>query len=525
MILVLIIFISSCTSIEEPSLSPSRGITYYVDKDGVYGGTCSNSNDGLSWSSPWCTAAKAGSAVLQPGDTVNFADGTYPIYRQGITSSGTEGNPITYKAYDKEVVLDCGGDNGWYISGDDYLTLDGFKFQNCNSCISLPSYGLTDMTDITIKNIYAGSGGCDGGIGELQGLGNLAVVTNLVIDNITFIDTGGIGLCAGNYVNGPSVKNAVVKNSYFKGGGNIGIGRGNNITYVNNIIIEPSGHSYVVGSNYGGELICDGYVFASNIIIENNICFRCYDMATFCAQNISYIHNTVIQGVWRPYPNCSAAKGSGILVSNGFGLTQESLILKDNLFAQCNTLRLGSVGSGLESDNNYFFNVHGSYEYQGCIPEQTNIIDGEGGYYAYLNDWQSETGQDMNSNQVYGNYADADLETLLVNPLNTINPNFAPREDSWLCQEGNEGSDGETIGALPCSDLVQECYEGTPYGSCSETQPWYCNEGNLEPNCQECLCANEFTCRYDGFCVESKKSRKAIAMPLFSNIKSFLDLF
>ena len=49
------------------------------------------------------------------------------------------------------------------------------------------------------------------------------------------------------------------------------------------------------------------------------------------------------------------------------------------------------------------------------------------------------------------------------------------------------------------------CSDGTPYGECSITNPFYCNNGNLIDNCQICGCHINYTCQDDGSCLKNEQ--------------------
>ncbi len=77
---------------------------YYVNN--AAGSGCSDSNNGTSPSTPWCTIQKAASyASLNPGDTVMIADGIYREKQISFTRSGTAGNPITFKASGSSAII------------------------------------------------------------------------------------------------------------------------------------------------------------------------------------------------------------------------------------------------------------------------------------------------------------------------------------------------------------------------------------------------------------------------------------
>ena len=78
--------------------------TFYVDPAG------SNSNDG-SIGTPWLTIQKAADTMVA-GDTANVNDGTYTGGTDqvvNVTTSGTSGNPITYKSTNRHgaIVSKC----------------------------------------------------------------------------------------------------------------------------------------------------------------------------------------------------------------------------------------------------------------------------------------------------------------------------------------------------------------------------------------------------------------------------------
>jgi len=103
--------------------------TYYVSPYG------NDSNDGLSLDAAWATIQHAADTI-GPGDTVLVQSGTYNE-QVTITTSGTSGNPITFKGEGMPVVNANGG-NGFTVRGS-YITITGFKIENFNKGIYVPS--------------------------------------------------------------------------------------------------------------------------------------------------------------------------------------------------------------------------------------------------------------------------------------------------------------------------------------------------------------------------------------------------
>ena len=103
-----------------PFPASARAATYYVDPGG------NDASDG-SPESPWKTIGHAADAVAA-GDTVLINPGTYSVSQQiSITTSGTAGNPITFKGNGDGALVDLrpyDGRNGLEIFFADYIVID-----------------------------------------------------------------------------------------------------------------------------------------------------------------------------------------------------------------------------------------------------------------------------------------------------------------------------------------------------------------------------------------------------------------
>lgn len=131
---------------------------YYVATDG------DDNNDG-TYDEPWATWGKAfNSTAVQPGDTVYFRGGVYPMtsnnlaypYTVGtgydITRDGTSGNMIRYFAYPGETpILDCsnvslasGTNRGITANSIDYIHFKGLTLRNVKQATS--GSGVTGWT-------------------------------------------------------------------------------------------------------------------------------------------------------------------------------------------------------------------------------------------------------------------------------------------------------------------------------------------------------------------------------------------
>lgn len=109
----------------EISTTPAGSALYYMSTSG------DDNNDGTSQSSPWATFEHAW-AVLQPGDTLIVADGTYN-QTLSPTVSGISGYPITIRAKNRGRAIIQKTDDGPAILINSstsqtlaYITIDGF---------------------------------------------------------------------------------------------------------------------------------------------------------------------------------------------------------------------------------------------------------------------------------------------------------------------------------------------------------------------------------------------------------------
>lgn len=109
--------------------SPARADTYYVAPVGDGG---SDANEGSAMA-PWATLQHAATQVL-PGDTVRVQEGTYAGFQ--ITTSGTEANPIVFKADGASVVINAvnpvRGEDTINVEGADYVVIDGFRVRDAD---------------------------------------------------------------------------------------------------------------------------------------------------------------------------------------------------------------------------------------------------------------------------------------------------------------------------------------------------------------------------------------------------------
>lgn len=105
---------------------PCRCLTYYVDAEGG-----SDLNAGTSQDSAWQTLGKVRSFLFMPGDSILLRRGCQWREMLYVSSSGEEGNPITYGAYGADEALpvingaDLYTDNEWDPAGENIWSKPG----------------------------------------------------------------------------------------------------------------------------------------------------------------------------------------------------------------------------------------------------------------------------------------------------------------------------------------------------------------------------------------------------------------
>lgn len=95
---------------------------YYVSTTG------SDSDDGLSSSTPWQTIAKINSSSFNAGDIIHLKGGETFSGSLIITDSGTNSNPIVVTSYGTgRAIIDCGDDRGIQVLDSQYVTVDNIE--------------------------------------------------------------------------------------------------------------------------------------------------------------------------------------------------------------------------------------------------------------------------------------------------------------------------------------------------------------------------------------------------------------
>ncbi len=162
--------------------SNATATNYYISPSG------SDSNDGLSESTPFKSIQKAADIVL-PGDTVLIMNGIFTNDApEGsvatITRSGNNQNYIVFKNYpghSPELKF-----NGWWgilIDGASYIVIEGLRIEGNNANISL-AYAESEGTNLN-NPLTSGSG-----IGMLFNQADSLFPTNIFIRNNTIFNCG-----------------------------------------------------------------------------------------------------------------------------------------------------------------------------------------------------------------------------------------------------------------------------------------------------------------------------------------------
>lgn len=157
---------------------------YYVSPDG-------DDNGSGSIDDPWATWGYAfNSPYVKPGDVVYFRGGVYPMtdnnlnwpYTPGrgytISVDGRVGDTVRFWAYPGEVpILDC----------DNVNPCDGYE-HNDNYAIRAGDVNYVHFKGLVVRNVWQKCG-----TSEVDGAFRLANSSNIIIENCSVYNTGGIG--------------------------------------------------------------------------------------------------------------------------------------------------------------------------------------------------------------------------------------------------------------------------------------------------------------------------------------------
>ncbi len=280
----------------------SGGTQYYVSQDG-------NDSDGLSWETAFQTIQKAADTMIA-GDTVDINAGTY-VEQVEPNNSGSEGNWITYQAYENDEVTIESPNTVWSdycinLRGDrslEYLhfknlTLDGVRHGVGVACFKAVGDAMGGevkshiiLEDLTIKNARHGVAFRDG------------VTDSNIIDcnicyngtGISFADAIQNILISGNHIS--YSYDDPDPNIFSHGDGivttcwNFPISDGNmcsDITITNNIVHDVNSHGVCIAAsknvlvrgnrchhNGGNGILIEGSAQTpgcKNVVIEDNLC-------------------------------------------------------------------------------------------------------------------------------------------------------------------------------------------------------------------------------------------------------------
>ncbi len=333
---------------------------YYVTTTG------SDNSSGLA-GAPWLTLRHA-AAVVQPGDTVHVAAGTYAGF--DVTTSGTASQLIRFLA-DPGVAITAPepmrGKDGINLEGASYIDVEGF---NASGMAEAGIRAVND-TGIVLKNNTTDS---NGAWGIFTGFSN-----NLDIENNTCTRSQTQhGIYVSNSCVNPVIRNNVVWGNADSGiqlNGDLSQGGTGLITgalVVGNVIHDN-------GTSGGSAINCDG---VQNAVIESNLLYTNHasgialfqiDGATGSKNNV-IADNTIVMA--------SDARWALTLQNASTGNVVFNNILLDNNAAN------GSIDISTDSLSGFFS------DYNAVMNRFTTS---DGATVQSLAQWQAATGQDLHS--------------------------------------------------------------------------------------------------------------------------------
>jgi len=414
----------------------SEEADYYVDKDGIYGGACSEFNDGTSWDSPWCSI-EYGINNMGGGDILLVADGDYTetdaASGYGIgryTPAGLNANnPTVLRAEGSNVNIYINDQHGFYLynGAKNYVTIEGFNIYNsAGTCLYV------QQSNVIGVKLLNNSCMLSGGIKFATAASARASRDHLIEGNYLSGETIDIG--AGGY--NISILNNIIEND--ASGGTLGIligGTGTlpveiteDVIFSGNIILDPefaAGHAGSIKS-------------AKNIIFSNNLWYGVWDAVILWAdpfiEDVLFDHNTIV-----------SSRGSSYHLLDHPTYPRENVTITNCVIADFAINRyIDSSALPLEEffeDYNYYY-----------LPKDAMVQTvGYGCNACYtIEEWRTCT---QNNGRILGVHSEdelnpgLDIYDLFVDP-SAPNWDFTPKPGTWPCGNASDGSD---VGAFPCA--------------------------------------------------------------------------
>ncbi len=386
---------------------------YWVSPSG------SDSNPGTQ-AKPWQTL-QANVANLLPGDTMNVEAGTYTGFIVGWDPpgqgeyggiAGTAAQPITIQADPNaapgSVIIDtrCNKTSvGIDLEpGCNYVTISGFTVNDSDESVTMgiKACGNNDsLIDNTIVGVNDGFGI------ETDGANNVLIEGNN-ISGTTGTNAAGHGI----YVTG-NVTGAIIKGNIVHDNQTIGIHiNGDTGGVVTNALIEDN----VIYNNGNNGINADGL---QDSVIENNLIYN-YTNYGICLYDIDSIAGSTNNIIVNNTFNATSAVAALCAVDQSTGNT----MLNNIFLSGSSVLYLFDAGSLSGTVSNY--NV---------VPTGAQIEDYDTGATQTLSQWQSSSGQDLNSfsatpSQLFVNPSGNDYHLLSTSPaINAGTSTDAPSTD------------------------------------------------------------------------------------------------
>ena len=335
--------------LQQPDIAgpqPGNGTDYYVSST-----LGDDNNAGTTVEKPFRSIAKAAD-VAKPGDKVNIMNGTYtsksgPILNLKPQHSGTEGNYITYRAYNGHKPVIYASDNVWNAVqiNASYIIVDGLELKGDNE----------NLTYAAAKKAYDDA---KAGTASPQGKYNTNALTiggskkdsqlphHVVVRNCVAHDFPGAGLNAiqADYIR---LENNVVYNTswytmYATSGMSIlcpynsdnnegyKIVIRNNICYNNRTTVPwtntgdlSDGNGIIIDVNnksYDGGVVETNEPYRARTLVQNNVCYNNggSGIHAFEANHVDIVNNTAYKNaqVMTSYGNIFASYAEDVYILN-----------------------------------------------------------------------------------------------------------------------------------------------------------------------------------------------------------------
>jgi parallel beta helix pectate lyase-like protein len=387
---------------------PALAVDFYVDKDSI-GGPCSNSNEGVEITAPWCSIGTA-NVSSGAGDTVHIRAGTYNETIAPNSSGQSDSERLIFTNYQDELVVISGVGTAVNLIDKEYISIDGIDIELVNRYVTLDNSHHIEISNGTFDDHNSPEGWPVGIVFRNDSHHNWLHDCLVARSGYsTADDDKGAVFNLGSWEDSgdDSDHNLIEDNVFFYGGHHV---------------MEVSASYNVVRNNYFHN---ENWMDCTRVE-TGNLCGNRGMIFEYYADNVQY---NVIEG------NRFAFSGTppDQITSTGLSLRTPHNIVRRNMFYYCDGAGMSISSSDGEwdpSDNHVYHNVfyHNGYPALGIVEDRNKtglIVEHHGNGVEVVDQAiKNNIFYDNQLHAIFFYYVDADLQVVEGNWEEAGDPGF-----------------------------------------------------------------------------------------------------